>query len=147
MHRPETHTTRQATQHGCLPSFLGGGDKGIQRVYGEEKNILHQADRSSQGRTKISCTNRTSPTNQTRKDFFHLYSLSPHLPQLQQSAGSAPLPPSSLCEVDASVKKATRHHRTRLLVKRPVGHWPLATIPYLYKWPVSTCSGLVSDAW
>jgi len=29
----------------------------------------------------------TSPTNQTRKDPFHLYSLSPHLPQFEQSAG------------------------------------------------------------
>jgi hypothetical protein len=27
--RPETHTKRQATQHGCLPSLLGDGDKGI----------------------------------------------------------------------------------------------------------------------
>jgi hypothetical protein len=23
---PETHTKRQATQHDCLPSFLGDGD-------------------------------------------------------------------------------------------------------------------------
>jgi hypothetical protein len=28
--QPETHTKRQATQHGCLPSFLGEGDKGIE---------------------------------------------------------------------------------------------------------------------
>jgi hypothetical protein len=33
-----------ATQHGCLPSLLGNGDKGIERVYGEEKNNLHLAD-------------------------------------------------------------------------------------------------------
>ncbi len=33
----ETHTKRQATQHGCLPSLLGDGDKGIKIVYGEEK--------------------------------------------------------------------------------------------------------------
>jgi hypothetical protein len=25
----ETHTKRQATQHGCLPSLLGSEDKGI----------------------------------------------------------------------------------------------------------------------
>jgi hypothetical protein len=30
---------RQATQHGCLLSFLGNGDKGIEIVYGEEKKI------------------------------------------------------------------------------------------------------------
>ncbi len=29
---PETHTKRQATQQGCLPSLLGDGDKGIERV-------------------------------------------------------------------------------------------------------------------
>jgi hypothetical protein len=34
---PETHTKRQATQHGCLPSLLGGGNKEIEIVYGEEK--------------------------------------------------------------------------------------------------------------
>ncbi len=44
------------------------------------KNILSWADWSSQGRTKISCTGTMSPTNQPRKDPFHLYSLSPHLP-------------------------------------------------------------------
>jgi hypothetical protein len=37
VHLPETHTKRQATQHGCLPSLQGGGDKGIEKVYGEEK--------------------------------------------------------------------------------------------------------------
>jgi hypothetical protein len=34
---PETHTKRQVTQHGCQPSLLGGGDKGIEKAYGEEK--------------------------------------------------------------------------------------------------------------
>jgi hypothetical protein len=28
----ETHTEGQATQHGCLPSLLGDGDKGIEIV-------------------------------------------------------------------------------------------------------------------
>jgi hypothetical protein len=43
---PETHTRRQATQHGCLSSFLGDGDKGIEIVvYGVRKtNILYSAD-------------------------------------------------------------------------------------------------------
>jgi hypothetical protein len=41
---PETYTKRQATQHGCLPSLLGGRYKGIEIVYGEEKNILYWAD-------------------------------------------------------------------------------------------------------
>jgi hypothetical protein len=38
----ETHTKRQATQHGCLPNLLGDGDKGIEIVYSEEKNILYR---------------------------------------------------------------------------------------------------------
>ncbi len=49
---------------------------------------------SCQDRTKISCTSTTSPTNQPRNDPFYLYyyySLSPHLPQFQQSAWSNPL--------------------------------------------------------
>ncbi len=37
----ETHTKRQAIQHGCLPSLLGDGDKGIEKVYSEEKIILY----------------------------------------------------------------------------------------------------------
>jgi hypothetical protein len=40
----DKHTKRQATQHGCLPSWLGDEDKGIEIVYGEEKNILYWAD-------------------------------------------------------------------------------------------------------
>jgi hypothetical protein len=87
----ETLIKRQATQHGCLPSLLGDGDKGIEKVYGEEKNILYWADESSQGRTKISCTGTTSPTNQPSKGPFHLYSLNTHSPQFQQSEGATSL--------------------------------------------------------
>jgi hypothetical protein len=36
----ETHTKRQATQHDYLASLLSGGDKGIEIVYSEEKNML-----------------------------------------------------------------------------------------------------------
>jgi hypothetical protein len=36
-------TKRQATQHGCLRSLLGDGYKGIEILYGEEKNILYWA--------------------------------------------------------------------------------------------------------
>jgi hypothetical protein len=31
-------------KHGGLPSLLGDGEKGIEMVYGEEKNILYWAD-------------------------------------------------------------------------------------------------------
>jgi len=55
------------------------------------KNILYWADFSSQGRTKISFNGTPRPTNQPRKDPFHLSSLSPHFLQFQQSAGATPL--------------------------------------------------------
>jgi hypothetical protein len=42
--KAELHNKRQATQHGCLPSLLGSGDKGTEIVYGEEKYILYWAD-------------------------------------------------------------------------------------------------------
>jgi hypothetical protein len=45
-------------------SLLGDGDKLIDIVYGDEKNILRWADQSKQGATKISCTGTTGPTNQ-----------------------------------------------------------------------------------
>jgi hypothetical protein len=80
------------TQHGCLPSLLGDVDKRIKIVFGEEKNILyHGPTRAAEGRTKISFTGTTSSTNQPRKDPFHLYSLSPHSPQFQQSAEATAL--------------------------------------------------------
>jgi hypothetical protein len=41
---PETHTKRQATQHGWLPSLLDDGDKGTEILYGEEKIILYWAN-------------------------------------------------------------------------------------------------------
>jgi hypothetical protein len=43
----ETHTKRQATQHDCLPSLLGDEDKGIEIVYGEEKNICTRPNRAA----------------------------------------------------------------------------------------------------
>jgi hypothetical protein len=71
------------TRHDCLPSLLDDMEKWTKIVHGEEYCVL--ADLSSQVRTKISCTYKTSPMNQPRKD-HHMSSLSPHLPQFQQSA-------------------------------------------------------------
>ncbi len=65
----------------CQLWMLGDEDTSIEIVYGEEKNILYWADQSSRGIKKISCTGTTSPTNQTKKDPLHLYSISPHFPQ------------------------------------------------------------------
>jgi hypothetical protein len=70
---PETHTRRQATQHGCMPSLLGDGDKVMEKVYGEEKKYFvfaliraagaekkfrvpaRQAQRTNQERTPFIC--------------------------------------------------------------------------------------------
>jgi hypothetical protein len=41
--QPETHTKRQATQHGYLPSLLGDGDKEI-----EKKNILYRHTKANE---------------------------------------------------------------------------------------------------
>ncbi len=66
----ETHTKRQATQHGCLPCLLVDGDKEIQIVYGKEKNCTvptfnknlllpaRQARRTNQGKAPLICTLR-----------------------------------------------------------------------------------------
>jgi hypothetical protein len=74
----------------ACPACWEMGTKGIEKVYGEEKNILYWAYYSSLVNTKISCIGTTSPTNQPRKP-FHLSSLSPHSTQFQQLAGATPL--------------------------------------------------------
>ncbi len=55
---PETHSKRQATQHDCLPSLLGDGDKGIETVYyfvlgrlevtWQDKYLLYRHDKLSE---------------------------------------------------------------------------------------------------
>jgi hypothetical protein len=73
MTAPETPTKRQATQHGCLPSFLCDGDKGIETVYGEEKKyfVLCRLERLRQNENLL---------YQPRKDPFQLSALSPAAP-------------------------------------------------------------------
>ncbi len=56
-----------------------------------EKEYINGIAVAVQGRAKISCASMASPTNQPRKDPFHLYSLRPHSPKFQQSAGATPL--------------------------------------------------------
>ncbi len=54
MLQPETHTKRQATQHGCLPSLLGDRDKGIEIMFGEQKKLYRAIwpTRTSKGEQK-----------------------------------------------------------------------------------------------
>jgi hypothetical protein len=86
---PEIHTKRQATKHGCLPSLLGEGDKGIEIVHGEEKNILYWAGAAKAEQKSLVPARQAPRTNQERNP-FHLFSLSPHSPKFQQSAGDTP---------------------------------------------------------
>jgi hypothetical protein len=81
---------RTSTAACPLPSLLGDGDKGIEIVYGEEKNYFVLGRLEQPRQNKISFTVMTSPTNQLRMDPFHSYSLSPHTPLFQQSAGATP---------------------------------------------------------
>ncbi len=62
----ETHTKRQATKHDCLPSLLGDGDKVIEIVYGEEKNILYLATRATTAEQYLQCWH-DKPNEPTRE--------------------------------------------------------------------------------
>jgi len=89
---PETHTLRQATQHDCLPSLPGDGDKRIEIVLNSWGKKYFVPGRLEQRRQKKnSCTDTTGPTNQPRKDPFHLYSLSPHSHQFLTVSRGHPL--------------------------------------------------------
>ncbi len=91
----ETHTKRQATQHGCLPkcpvpSLLGDGEKETEIVYGEEKIFCTGPTRAVKAEQNL-LYRHDKPNEPTKKDPFHLSSLSPHSTQFQQSAGVSPL--------------------------------------------------------
>jgi hypothetical protein len=50
MTQPETYSKRQATKHGCLPSLMGNGDKGIEILYSEEKVIFTEPTRAAKAK-------------------------------------------------------------------------------------------------
>ncbi len=66
---PLTHTKRQATQHDCLPSLLGYGNKLIEKVYGPGENNYFVVGRLEQPRQDKNLFYRHDkpPTNQPRK--------------------------------------------------------------------------------
>jgi hypothetical protein len=70
-----TDTKGQATQHGCLPSFLGDGDKEIELVYGDEKNIknyfvLGRLEKPRQNKKYLVPARQAQRTNQERTPFI-----------------------------------------------------------------------------
>ncbi len=87
-----TCTKRQATQHGCLPSLLGR--KGTNEL--KKCTVRKKLFCTGQPRQNKNLLYRHEKLNkQPKKDPICLYSLSPHSPQFQQSAGATPL--QSLC--------------------------------------------------
>jgi hypothetical protein len=65
--QPETHIKRQATKHGCLPSLLGDEDKGIQKVYIEEKIFCTGLARATKADKKsLVLSRQAQQTNQGR---------------------------------------------------------------------------------
>ncbi len=84
---PETQTKRNATQHDCLPSLLGDGEKRIKIIYGEKKkHFVLGLNRAVKEQQKyLAPARQAQRAKQPRKDLFPLSSLSPHSPQFQQS--------------------------------------------------------------
>ncbi len=74
-------------QHDCLSRLLGDGGKWIETVWGEE-NILYRAKPEQPKQNKDLLHLKRSLLNQPRNVPFQMYSLSPYLPQFQQSAGA-----------------------------------------------------------
>ncbi len=88
----ETLIKRQATQHDCLPCWLGDGDKWSEIVSCEEKSVvLGRLVQSQCGGTNISCTYKPNTATNDGLLSCTVFSLSPHLPLFQQSAENTPL--------------------------------------------------------
>ncbi len=93
--QPETRHSETGGPARLTGQVLGNGDTETEIVYGAEKNILHWADQSSQGRIKVSCTG-------TKEGPVSLQFLSPHLPQLRTSVSRVH---PSLVSLNATVRQ------------------------------------------
>jgi hypothetical protein len=83
----ETLIKRQSTRHDRLPSLLGDREKLSEIVCSEEKMFCTRPAKTGQ---KFIFYRHNEPNEPTKEDPFHMYSLGPHLPQFQQSAGAIP---------------------------------------------------------
>jgi hypothetical protein len=92
--RPETHTKRQATQQGCLPSLLGDGDKGIEQwisVRGGKTYFVLRPTRAAKAEQKSFVpAPKDQQTNKGRTPFICTHWVSIHL-----SFNSQQVPPLS----------------------------------------------------
>ncbi len=81
-----THTKRQATQHGWLPSLLGDGDKSIEIVYDRKKIFYTGPARAAKAEQKsLVSARQAQQTNKERTPS------SQQSQQFQQSAVTTPL--------------------------------------------------------
>jgi hypothetical protein len=87
---PQRHGDRRPSTTACQGCWAMGTNKVKKYAVGKIICVLGWLEQPRAG-TKIYCTGTTRPTNQPRKNPFHMYSKSPHLPQFQQSAGASPL--------------------------------------------------------
>ncbi len=81
---PKTNTKGQATQH-------GDGDKGIEIVYDEEKKYLLLGRLEQPRQNKNLLYLHDKPNEPTKRDLFHLSSLSPHSPSVSTVSRGHPL--------------------------------------------------------
>ncbi len=81
MSKPETHTKRQATQHGCLPSLLGDGGKGIAIEYGEKgkKNCTGPTRAAKAEQKSLVPARQAQRINQERPHFICILRVPTHL--------------------------------------------------------------------
>ncbi len=82
---------RPGTTACSVPSLLVGGDKWIEIAYVEENNFLYWAYWSRQKQDK-NLLDQHNELNEPKKESplskgFHMYSLSPHLPQFNSQQG------------------------------------------------------------
>ncbi len=87
---PETHTKRQATQRGCLPSFLGDDNKGTEIVYGEKNIFCTGPTRAAKAEQK-SLVPALQPNEPTKKGPPPFVLSEPLSPQFQQLGRATPL--------------------------------------------------------
>ncbi len=84
----DTHTRRQATQHGCLPSLLGdGGQMNLNIVWWKKFLSTVPAEQSSQGRTKYLVPARQAQQATRKGPFSFVLFESPFTPVSKSQQG------------------------------------------------------------
>ncbi len=72
----------------ACPACGGDEDRGIEILYGEEKNIFTEPIRAANAEKKSLVPAWQTKRSNQGNNSFHLYSFSPHSPEFLQSAGA-----------------------------------------------------------